>query len=215
MILIFVFLVLLYTGLQIHDVVRQRPRSADLAQARNFPLPGIAAALAEKEGMSLAEAQRLESEFRRWFVVAAASRVPIGMASKEVDGFWHALLEQPALYEKFSRAVAGRVIVHLAGVYDEVLNARAWLGYEQIWHAAPPADLWPRPSEAALLRVRASIRRSRRDSGGADGSGDVNVSLDVSGASSGHDSHHAGIHGDSGGHSHGSDGGGHGCGGGH
>jgi hypothetical protein len=217
-----VLLVVLTAGLLKSGLMLQRSHGANLARAKDFSLPGIAEAVAEKEGISLAEAQRLEHEFRRWFVVAAASRVPVGMESKAVDAFWHALLEQPALYESFSRAVAGRVIVHLAGVRGDVLNARAWVGYEQIWHEPPPADLWPIPSDASIRRVRVSIRRSESRTAGGDGGSDFTVYADMSGASSGHDFHHQAGHADGDGHSHGADGGshghgcgGHGCGGGH
>jgi len=181
----------------------------------DFPLPGVAEALADREGIPLSEAKRLETEFRRWFAIAAASPVRMGMGSKPIDAFWHALLERPDLYESYCRAVSGRVLEHIEGIGGESLDARSWVAYESLWGAPPPADLWPRPSDKALRQVRASVRRSSKRGSGGNGGDDSIVYVDVSDADSGHEAnhHHGGA--DGGSHGHGSDGGGHGCCGGH
>jgi len=214
-----VLCLLVLAGMQ----ARHHAPRARLAEAMDFPLPGVAEALAEKEGISMAEAKRIETEFRRWFAVAAASPVRIGMGSKQVDAFWHLLLERPDLYERFSMAVSGRLLAHIEGIGGEILEARSWVAYESVWGASPPADLWPRPSEGAMRRVRASVRRSDTRGTGGDGGNDPTIFIAFSGSGGDDGSHHHHHHGggDGGGHGHGADGGshgscgGHGCGGGH
>jgi hypothetical protein len=189
----------------------EQPR-ANARRAMEFPLPGVAETLSRRTGIPHAEAMRREVAFRRWFVVAAASPVIIGMGSAEIDAYWHVLLEFPDLYAKYSRAVAGTVVRHIEGVGGEVLDARSWVAYEAVWGVPPPAEYWRRPDAAAMARVRVKARRrSRQDDDGDDG--DFDFSLDLSDGYS-HDGCHRGGDGcDGGGHSHGGDSGGHGCGG--
>jgi hypothetical protein len=202
------FLVLLCVTIAF-QLKAQHHAGASLEQAITFPLPGVAEALAEKAGIPLADAQRREAEFRRWFAAAAASPVLLGMGSQHVDAFWHTLLERPDLYESYSRAVCRRVVQHIEGIGGDVLDARSWVAYETLWGAPPPADLWPRPADAALHRVRAVRRRATAN--GEDGM--VTLTISDGGADQHAHHHHGGT--DGGGHHGHACGGGHSCGGGH
>jgi hypothetical protein len=183
------------------------PRRADRDAALSFPLPGVAEALAADQDIPLARARLLEREFRRWFVVAAASPVMIGMCSKQVDAFWHELLWRPALYEAYSRAVCGRVVRHVENVGGERLEARCWAAYEAVWGALPPEDIWgKRPSADALARVRAKAGGGSDGGAGDDGCLYLSLSDGYSHDATCDAGGHGGGHGCAGG-------GGHGCGG--
>lgn len=156
----------------------RRRRRASLAAARDHDLSRAVEAHMRSTGASRAETERLDREFRRWFVVAAASSDLIGMGSGQVDGYWHTLLdvEGGALYAGFSQAVAGRWIEHVEGVGSPDLDAKAWVAYEAVWGEPPPADLFPEPTEKLKRRYRA--RASSSD--GYSGCGGSDVSVEVS-----------------------------------
>lgn len=160
-------------------VVRdRRRRRASVAAAMGFDLSRAVEAHMRRAGVARAEAERLDREFRRWFVVAAAANAPIGMGSKAVDGYWHTLLDADGgdLYAGFSNAVAGRWIEHLEGVGSADLDAKAWVAYEAVWGEPPPTDLFPEPTEELKRRYRARASCS----GGGDGGGGDGVSVSVS-----------------------------------
>lgn len=155
---------------------RQRAR---IAAARTFGLSSAVAAHMWRTGASQAYVERLDHEFRRWFVVAAASSTMIGMGSPAVDDYWHTLLEVQGgtLYAGFSDAVAGRFIEHVEGVGSPELDAKAWVAYEAVWGEPPPADLFPEPSENLKTKYRARATTSDGSSGGGDGGGCVSVDV--------------------------------------
>jgi hypothetical protein len=176
----------------------------------SFPLPGVAQRLADQTGAPLQEAERREWFFRRWFVVVASCDVMIGMSSAQVDEYWHLLLDESELYRAYSLAVCGRVIRHIEGAGGPKLEARSWVAYEEVWGTPPAADLWPRPPERYLRKIRASSRTSKRGGNHSVGNSSGGCGMVFTTFSEGHHSHDAGQHGDAGS---GHDGGGHGCGG--
>ncbi len=196
----------LVAGLMAAAARSRKRHRAVVAAALNHDLSRAVEAHMRRTGASRAEVERLDREFRRRFVVAAASTALIGMGSEKVDGYWHTLIEveDGELYAGFSDAVAGRRIEHVEGVGSPDLDARAWVAYEAVWGEPPPADLFPEPPEELKRRYRAQACHT-----GGDGAGGGDVCVAVSACS---DGGAAGSCGDGGGGS--SCGGGGGCGGG-
>lgn len=160
-----------FAGILAAVALDRRRRRASIAAALGHDLSRAVEQHIRWTGVSRAEAERLDREFRRWFVVAAAAPEMIGMGSKAVDEYWHTLLDvdDGALYGAFSQAVAGRWIQHVEGVGSAELDARAWVAYEAFWGEPPPADLFPEPSQELKRRCRA--RRSDSGSSGGGGCG--------------------------------------------
>lgn len=189
------FLIILFAALiawpfyLVRESKASERRSANPQQALTFPLPGIAEELAAEEKINLYEALRREIEFRRWFAATAASSMMIGMNSEKVDAFWHVLLRHNELYEAFSQAVAGRVITHHEGVGNDQLSARGWAAYKAMW-GTPPGDLWDRPPEKNLQRVRVDVRRERSSASDTSSDGGSLMILGMADGcdASGHDS---------------------------
>ena len=166
-------------------VSRKRKRCrAYPAAAQTFDLSAAVEAHMRRTGVSQAEAERLDHEFRRWFVVAAASPVMIGMGSLAVDEYWHTLLavEDGTLYADFSEAVADRWIDHVEGVGSADLDAMAWVAYEAVWGEPPSDDFFPEPPED----LRAHYRAQASWSGGAPSDEGCCVSVSLSGRSGSH-----------------------------
>ncbi len=160
-------------------------RRASIAAALGHDLSRAVEAHMRRTGAPRAKAERLDREFRRWFVVAAAGTEVIGMGSKAVDEYWHTLLgvDGGGLYAAFSEAVAGRRVEHVEGVGSADLNAKAWVAYEAVWGEPPPADLFPEPPKELRDRYRA---RATCSGGGDGGSGNcVSVAVSTSGNGSG------------------------------
>ncbi len=200
---------------------RPKPRNRVAYQATmTYDLGAARIAHEQRTGLSSQKVQRLDREFRRWFVVAAASPTMIGMGSRDVDEYWHTLLEVEGgrLYAAFSEATAGRIVQHVEGVGSEDLDAKAWVGYQAVWGKEPPADLFPRPSDKALSRHRATATTSSGSSDSSSGGGDLIFLAMISDSGNGsHGSAGSGSEGGSGGSeggSSGGDSGGSSCGGG-
>lgn len=158
----------------------RRRRRASICTALGYDLSAAVEAHIRRTGASRAEAERLDRESRRWFVVAAAASGMIGMGSRAVDEYWHTLLDVGggALYAGFSEAVARRWVEHVEGVGSADLDAKAWVAYEAVWGEPPPADLFPEPCEKLKRRYRARADHSSGGGGDCGGSaGDVSVSV--------------------------------------
>jgi hypothetical protein len=163
----------------------RRRQRARIAVAQTFDLSNAVSAHMWRIRASPTYVQRLDYEFRRWFVVAAASSTMIGMGSQAVDDYWHTLLSTDGgeLYAEFSEAVAGRLIEHVEGVGSPDLDAKAWVAYEAVWGTPPPADLFPEPSEDLKAKYRARATDSG-SGGGGDSGGSVSVDVSSCGGSS-------------------------------
>lgn len=152
---------LVFTGMVVALVtralrrLRRRPR-ADLAACMGFDLSPAVRRWQSASGGNAAEAARVEHAFRRWFALVAASPVPLGMDSRQVDDFWHEVICCTALYRRFCDAVAGRFIDHDPEGGSAAGSARSWAAWRAAYGEDPDPALWPRPEEA-LIRAESVL----------------------------------------------------------
>lgn len=105
--------------------------------------------LARENGWSLAEAERVIEEYKRFCFLAATVDHPV-TPSDQVDQAWHLHLTYSRDYwERFCPDILGRPLHHgpTAGGADEqhryfTQYAETLRSYERVF-GSPPADLWP------------------------------------------------------------------------
>lgn len=110
---------------------------------------GFAARLARENGWSLAEADRVLEEYKRFCFLAVTADHPV-TPSDQVDQVWHLHLTYTRDYwERFCPQVLGRPLHHgpTAGGREEghryfTQYAETLRSYERVF-GTPPADLWP------------------------------------------------------------------------
>jgi hypothetical protein len=118
----------------------------DLAAARR-----LEAAVAEEQGWSLAFAERVGHEYRRFLYLAATAGFEV-TPSRAVDQVWHRHLATRHYEEILCGRILRRPLDHRAGTgaaeeeeryrrqYEDTLAL-----YPQVFGCRPPPDIWPDP----------------------------------------------------------------------
>ena len=163
------------------DIARIRTDAAPLlarVQAFGFSEPGDPLAfesrLADDQGWTLGYALAVVEQYRRFLVLTQVAGRPVS-PSPDVDEAWHLHLTRTAHYEAFCADVFGRFLHHEPArpgegprhrdMYRETLDL-----YERVFHADPPATIWPASGAARAARraiasswlVPWSLRRGHR-----------------------------------------------------
>jgi uncharacterized protein (TIGR04222 family) len=126
---------------------------------------GFAAKLAQDQGWSLAKAERVEAEYRR-FLYLAITAPHLVCPSEAVDQAWHQhLLDTRRYWLEFCPQVLGQPLHHSPsrGGPEELQRHRE--GYERTlasyrasFGEAPPSDLWPPPQRRFAAPRRGLLR---------------------------------------------------------
>jgi uncharacterized protein (TIGR04222 family) len=126
---------------------------------------GFAAKLAQDQGWSLAKAERVEAEYRR-FLYLAITAPHLVCPSEAVDQAWHQhLLDTRRYWLEFCPQVLGQPLHHSPsrGGPEELQRHRE--GYERTlasyrasFGEAPPSDLWPSPQRRFAAPRRGLLR---------------------------------------------------------
>ncbi len=142
-------------GMTEGDVAALRARVAAYGLDDPADTTPFSARLRKATGWTAAKTRRVMAEYLRFAVLATCSDAPVS-PSKSVDEAWHLHLTDTRRYwEDFCPRVLGRPLHHdpgrggaeegarLAAQYRATLEL-----YEQVFRVAPPADIWPRRSQA-------------------------------------------------------------------
>lgn len=132
----------------------------------------LEASLAGEQGWSLAFAERVGREYRRFLYLAATADFEV-TPSQTVDHAWHRHLATRHYDEILCGRILGRPLDHRpgTGAADEEERYRGQYEatldlYERAFRSAPPADIWPVPgaddeggaNRAQVQRANLSIR---------------------------------------------------------
>lgn len=151
------------------------PEHSDLWQRiRDFDLDGDAldpfsVRLARENGWSVAKAQRVIGEYKRFCFLAVIAGHPVA-PSDAVDQAWHLhLIFTRSYWEQWCPQVLGCSLHHgpsLGGAQEHAKfddwYARTLASYARIFEAEPPAEIWPSAtakSQASSLYVRVDLSR--------------------------------------------------------
>ena len=127
--------------------VRKQQTGLDLAL--QFDLSLAAERFRQKSGLSEEETERVELEFRRFFLLMAeSSRLRFGLHNGPIDDFWHELICCTELYADFCVQVAGRFIHHDPRGGSGDGYARTWWAYHDRFGLVPDPLFWPTPEPA-------------------------------------------------------------------
>ncbi len=119
---------------------------------------------------------RVVREYRRFLVLTQVAGAPV-CPSDDVDQAWHLHITRTADYERFCRDVLGRFLHHRPAEAgdDEHARHRAMYAdtlktYRRVFHANPPADVWPAvdrrftptPAAPAAIRLPGALASGQR-----------------------------------------------------
>jgi ubiquinone/menaquinone biosynthesis C-methylase UbiE len=124
---------------------------AIIDRAMRFKMQKVLQRYADDFQASLADAQRLERELKRYLILRALyprKRYPM---AGPVDGLWHTFLLFTRLYARFCNRVAGQFLHHTPADIENRQELRRfkkdyanlWKDYPRVFAERPPASIWP------------------------------------------------------------------------
>jgi uncharacterized membrane protein len=144
-IVVFVVVAIIVTMERVEEAKRDHERAARArieAAALNFDLRAVRERYQRDTGLSDAEVDRVEKEFRRYFLLVALSPgVALGLPGGRIDDFWHTAITFTATYRAYCQEVAGRFIDH-DPTRGDVPYVRTYESYRAMFGEAPDPQLW-------------------------------------------------------------------------
>ena len=136
---------------QLRDLI-ERVENFEFDEAT--PALTFADRLARENGWSVAYAERVAREYKRFAILAIVAGHPV-TPSEDVDQAWHLHLTYTRSYwDRFCQATLRSPLHHnpTEGGVTEHAKFFEWYTntlstYQQIWHERPPNDIWPSPTQ--------------------------------------------------------------------
>lgn len=160
--------ILLYRFRQ--DAPDRHPSTVEeaLSRAEQFDLSAARTTYRRDRNVGENHALQVEAEFKRLFALIAINPGQrIAIPGGPVDDYWHALILNTALYERFTYAVAGQYIHHwpaeAPGKGGSLAPTRAL--YEKSYGRAPSDSAWGARSSGACGNVPLYVPMAACDGG--------------------------------------------------